>query len=43
MIVTRAAVPEDGAESAEPLYRSLGFDEHSTALSLDLPSRTSVP
>ncbi|UKY54308.1 GNAT family N-acetyltransferase [Streptomyces inhibens] len=30
-------------DSAEPLYRSLGFSEHSTALSLDLRSRTSVP
>ncbi|MCB5909227.1 GNAT family N-acetyltransferase [Streptomyces pinistramenti] len=28
-------------EGAEPLYRSLGFAEHSTALSLDLRSRPS--
>ena len=27
-------------DGAEPLYRSLGFTEHSTALSLDLRSRT---
>lgn len=30
-------------DEAEPLYRSLGFTEHSTALSLDLPSDAFVP
>ncbi|MFG2832607.1 GNAT family N-acetyltransferase [Streptomyces sp. NPDC048434] len=30
-------------DDAEPLYRSLGFSEHSTALSLDLRSGAFVP
>ncbi|MGW1375496.1 GNAT family N-acetyltransferase [Streptomyces sp. NPDC002446] len=30
-------------DGAEPLYRSLGFAEHSTPLSLDLRSRASAP
>ncbi|MFF8784632.1 hypothetical protein [Streptomyces sp. NPDC015125] len=30
-------------DDAEPLYRRLGFTEHPTALSLDLPSGAFVP